>query len=306
MPTYKKPASGDKLSALLHTASFQGHLVEVVNAFLDGQLQNRTDGDSIGTTIAAVNNLGRAIEENTLVAVGSTWNIASAEDVPGQKRRPQVSIEEPDFPLNLSRCVIAKRYVEDGSVLVMPQDCWQVVKVSGGTGGYAMPNPGDPTTVKLTTSGLWRVLSNNAAQGLAVVDVRDSQPLWRFQLTQDAEKLEVVSADIHDLNAEVFAADQTVTIKDNTGSYCLKSGHTGFCIFADGVFYAVSTASALLGDPTKIDVVKPGPADGPSTIACEDGEVCINTTKPKTSLIAFEARCDTEDDDETFTWSICF
>jgi hypothetical protein len=101
------------------------------------------------------------------------------------------------------------------------------------TDRYAMIDPADPTKLKSSDTGMFKLLFWEDKSQMAVLDLRDGSNLWRYETTSGT------TAKLLRLDDDELTAGALITLTDPDG-LIRSNGQKGFCKFVGNKFYVIS------------------------------------------------------------------
>lgn len=106
---------------------------------------------------------------------------------------------------------------------------------------YAMPDPEDPSKLKISASGMFEVVYMAGANH-AIVNIYRNQPYWMYELSSSFEDGEA-TARLIDIDDEEFEVGSNTTITDHLGLMSDQGvGDKGICLHAGNKFHAIQAA----------------------------------------------------------------
>ena len=208
------------------------------------RLPDRGAGD--GTSVNLINTTKVDCKAHVDIAIGEVWAVDSylgnTTDVYEIAPTHILSVTDVVWPENCHKIVVAERPVKADEVAPFTYNGGAIVELATGVGDYAFPDPYNSLAMKRSSSG-YRIL-NLVGTDRAVVDLADVQPLWLYKLTETYTGGSSGTGHIHTLYDEQFSSDPvTISFEADCRPESLSVGHTGYCIFADGAFYAIDNCS---------------------------------------------------------------
>lgn len=151
------------------------------------------------------------------------------------------SLIDPVWHTKIAKLVILAEPIPDGEtgLVVLSGSCLVKMSSVGEDDIFAMIDPDSVNELKGSTSGVARIAARISST-LALVNLRDEQPLWRYELTQDAQS-GVTTATLLDLDSGLFAT--TFNLSD-VPAWQLDED-TGFCNLCGNKFYAQDVGGKL-------------------------------------------------------------
>jgi len=211
--------------------------------------KSRRGGTSLGTStgrdreggIYVRNDYGRDLRIGELVQCDSTTQPADSALNEAYAISPIIHGDYPTWHTNIGNIVVANSAVEDGALFRLPNKNWATVRCAGQIGSsglYVMPDPDFPHRALRCSSGIFRVIGYDATNDLATVRIGQSQPLWRYELTQDSQAPNDTTATLKTLDGATFG---DINLKDplSIGEDDL-SGYEGYCIHVGNEFHIAS------------------------------------------------------------------
>lgn len=233
---YKRPIAGDPARDLVLSARYQSHVVDVVNRYLRGALNQAGDVPD-GIASVSIANDASDFQESELVALTIDSGVTDEQLV--FAKNPVIHAVEPTWHGNIGQLVVLSESLAEGDVIGMPVRTSGVVRVTSADTSklWLMPDPDNPRRMKAATGGIFRVLV--WVGDFAVGDFTQNQPLWRYELTQDSNgATSTTGAKLIELDDTVFST--SIDLSDPEGvTEGYASGSTGFCIHAGNEFIAI-------------------------------------------------------------------
>lgn len=162
-----------------------------------------------------------------------------------------LSLTEVIWPSYCHKIVVAERPVLADEIGPFAYNGGAIVELATGVGDYAFPDPDNLQAMKRSSSG-YRIL-NLVGEDKAVVHLGDTQPLWLYKLTETYDGGILGIGHIHTLYDQQFSSSATsINFDMDCKPESLPVGHTGYCMFANGEFWAIDNcATGGEGSQTK-------------------------------------------------------
>lgn len=261
-----RPVNGQPVSDLNLGASFQSSQIRMLSDYQANQLgpqRHRTGG---GLQIECVNTVNRVIEFGTVLRVkGPQVPSGAGGSIPGDlfKYNPRVVAGDPVWHTGIDNLIPVTETLAAASALGKADGgTWQgldkhvaILKVRVGlsdndrflmldpSGGFSTS---DGNKVMVTSdAGIWKIIAldlQSTSDGglfIALVDMRISQPLWRYELLEDSFAPETTRAKLLRLDGDVFADEillsDPLSLMDDQ-----LLGDVGYCINTGNEFYAIN------------------------------------------------------------------
>ena len=245
MSTFKKPLAGDPANLIL-SQSFQGALVDVVNAYNRGELTQKPQDLRKQNVVMVKNQTDDDIEPGQALSVNQDMPAGSADLLVSYLNNPLVYGSALTWHSNIAEFAIATQTIESGLIGPASFKPWGRVKAdANGDGDWLMHDPTTPSQFRRSTGGVARVITADAASGQCVANFDEQQRLWRFELTEDVSNL-IGIGDLIDLGGNVYAANTSIRFTNSTK----VAGDAGFCVHTGNYFDAIEAAATIGGEPT--------------------------------------------------------
>lgn len=226
-----KLQSGDVLSA------------NIWNRVID-RLPDR--GAGVGTDVHLINKTVVQCEAHTDIGIAEVWAVdaylGDTTDIYEIAPTHILSVTDVVWPANCHKLVVAERPVLQHEIGPFAYNGGAIVELADGVGDYAFPDPSNPQGMKRGSSG-YKIL-NLVGTDKAVVHLGDVQQLWLYKLTETYIGGSSGTGHIHTLYDEQFSnSPTTINFEMDCKPDTLAVGHTGYCMFADGAFWAIDNCS---------------------------------------------------------------
>lgn len=234
-----KLQSGDVLSA------------NIWNRVID-RLPDR--GAGVGTDVHLINKTVVQCKAHTDIGIAEVWSVDSylgdTTDIYEIAPTHILSVTDVVWPETCHKLVVAERPVLQDEIGPFAYNGGAIVELTAGVGDHAFPDPADTTKMKQGSSG-YRIL-NLVGSDRAVVDLAEPQNLWLYQLTEAYTGGASGNGHILTLYDEQFSnSPTTINFEGDCKPDALQSGHKGYCVFADGAFWAIDQCGGGGGSQTK-------------------------------------------------------
>lgn len=235
----KKPRPGSKYRPEKDSRLWS-QIIDVVNAYSAGRLTKSPRHKGSAFTIKGITN--RVMAKGDIAAATNQGNA-----FPTSTSHPKVKLEDVDWHTNIANIVIAQSpAIAIGQAIEIEATTWTVVNLSESVSEanmqhfrYAMPNPEDPVRLKAAASGIYEIVFYLSADK-AVVNTMRSQPLWRYELTEDWNSSNEAEAKLFDIDYNDFTVSKRVTITDTDGFMDdQEQGDRGMCVHTGNKFHAI-------------------------------------------------------------------
>lgn len=222
-----KLQSGDVLSA------------NIWNRVID-RLPDR--GAGVGTDVHLINKTVVQCKAHTDIGIAEVWSVdaylGDTTDIYEIAPTHILSVTDVVWPETCHKLVVAERPVLQDEIGPFAYNGGAIVELTAGVGDHAFPDPADTTKMKQGSSG-FRIL-NLVGSDRAVVDLAEPQNLWLYELTEAYNGGASGNGHILTLYDEQFSiSPTTINFEGDCKPDALQSGHKGYCIFADGAFWAI-------------------------------------------------------------------
>lgn len=245
MSTFKKPLAGDPANLIL-SQSFQGALVDVVNAYNRGELTQKPQDLRKQNVVMVKNQTDDDIEPGQALSVDQAMPAGSADLLVSYLNNPLVYGSALTWHSNIAEFAIATQTIESGLIGPASFKPWGRVKADvNGAGDWLMHDPATPAQFKRSTGGVARVITADAATGQCVANFDEQQRLWRYQLTENVSNL-IGIGNLIDLGGNVYAANTSIRFTNSTK----LAGDAGFCVHTGNYFDAIESAATIASAPT--------------------------------------------------------
>ena len=151
------------------------------------------------------------------------------------------SFSASDWPQACERLLVPTRPIKGGEIGPVVYNGGALVKLASGgfDGDCVFPDSANPAEMKTGTSGYQLVtrFTDESENEWGVVNLADTQPLWKFRTTEATEAgTTTVPADIQTLRGQTFGQ---ADVKLLACFGALQASVEGYCHYADGAFHAV-------------------------------------------------------------------
>ena len=199
-------------------------------------------GAGVGTDVHLINKTVVQCKAHTDIGIAEVWAVdaylGDTTDVYEIAPSHILSVTDVVWPENCHKLVVAERPVLQDEIGPFAYNGGAIVELTAGVGDHAFPDPADTTKMKQGSSG-YRIL-NLVGSGRAVVDLAEPQNLWLYELTEAYTGGASGNGHILTLYDEQFSiSPTTINFEGDCKPDALQSGHKGYCIFADGAFWAI-------------------------------------------------------------------
>ena len=245
MSTFKKPLAGDPANLIL-SQSFQGALVDVVNAYNRGELTQKPQDLRKQNVVMVKNLTDDDIEPGQALSVDQTMPAGAADILVSYLSNPLVEGSALAWHSNIAEFAIATQTIQSGLIGPASFKPWGRVKADiDGAGDWLMHDPANPSQFKRSTGGVARVITADAATGECVANFDEQQRLWRFELTSNVVNL-IGIGNLIDLGGNVYATNTSFRFTNSTK----LAGEAGFCVHTGNFFDAIESATTIASAPT--------------------------------------------------------
>ena len=245
MSTFKKPLAGDPANLIL-SQSFQGALVDVVNAYNRGELTQKPQDLRKQNVVMVKNLTDDDIEPGQALSVDQTMPAGAADILVSYLSNPLVEGSALAWHSNIAEFAIATQTIQSGLIGPASFKPWGRVKADiNGAGDWLMHDPANPSQFKRSTGGVARVITADAATGECVANFDEQQRLWRFELTSNVVNL-IGIGNLIDLGGTVYATNTSFRFTNSTK----LAGEAGFCVHTGNFFDAIESATTIASAPT--------------------------------------------------------
>jgi hypothetical protein len=216
------------------------------------RLPDRNAG--VGTDVHLINKTVVQCKAHTDIGIAEVWAVdaylGDTTDVYEIAPSHILSVTDVVWPENCHKLVVAERPVLQDEIGPFAYNGGAIVELTAGVGDHAFPDPADTTKMKQGSSG-YRIL-NFVGSSRAVVDLAEPQNLWLYELTEAYTGGASGNGHILTLYDEQFSnSPTTINFEGDCKPDALQSGHKGYCIFADGAFWAIDQCGGGGGSQTK-------------------------------------------------------
>lgn len=237
---YPRPRPGTDAESLLLNSAFFGDLVDLLNAYKAG---------SLNPPVLPLDDFGRLTLENTTgvdILAGEVQQIKPIAALPtgsGDElvhwtwhENPNMELLVPTWHTAIDNLVAIQTDIADGETYEhSPRHFGTVLAtVVETTDRYVMLDPANPRRMRTAPSGIWKIIQQDG-NGRCLVDFRESQPLWRYKLTQSSQAPATTTAklirldDGDDFSATEFDLSDPLSLTDRQGvdgeGYCHLVGN---------------------------------------------------------------------------------
>ncbi|MEM6499314.1 MAG: hypothetical protein AAF709_21635 [Pseudomonadota bacterium] len=182
------------------------------------------------------NNTGANVDLGEVLRING-WDGATGSDPFDYKNNIRFTVADPVWHTAINNAVVAAEPIpnnERGSVVVSGV-C--VVKCTGAASySHVMIDPANVNQMKASDTGIARLLHKFSGD-YAVVDLRDAQELWRYELTEDSQQPATSTAKLLRLDGTEFAASINLSDEDGLMSDQV-TGNKGWCTRVGNLFLA--------------------------------------------------------------------
>ena len=249
MATFKRPIAGEAANLIL-SETFQGALVDVVNAYNRGELTKKPQDLRKQHVVMVKNQTAVTIEPGQALAVDQAMPAggvpsASADMQVSYLHNPLVMGSAVVWHSNIGEFAVATQTIEAGQIGPAAFKPWGQVKADiGGVGDWLMHDPDAPEQFKLATGGIARVITFDTTTGQTVANFDEQQRLWRYELISDVDNL-IGVAHLIDLGGNIYA---TANIRFTNSTKV--AGDAGFCLHTGNDFDAIEAVATVGTEPT--------------------------------------------------------
>ena len=199
-------------------------------------------GAGVGNDVHLINKTVVQCKAHTDIGIAEVWAVdaylGDTTDIYEIAPTHILSVTDVIWPQNCHKLVVAERPVLQDEIGPFAYNGGAIVELTAGLGDYAFPDPADSTKMKQGSSG-FRIL-NMVGSERAVVDLAEPQNLWLYELTEAYTGGASGNGHILTLYDVQFSnSPTTIYFEGDCKPDALPSGHKGYCIFADGAFWAL-------------------------------------------------------------------
>ncbi|MCA9136290.1 MAG: hypothetical protein KDB00_06015 [Planctomycetales bacterium] len=238
---YAKPRPGTDAASVLLNSQLIGDLVDMLNAYQSGAFnppRPRLDVE------------GRLTLENTTginIAAGEIQQIKPIAALPTSSgdaefqwtyhENPNCEVIVPVWHTAIDNLIAFQTDVVAGEHYEHTHRYFGTVLATTvqATDRYVMPDPANPRVMRTADAGIWKILQQDG-NGRCLVDFRQSQPYWRYKLTEESQAPGVTTAKLVRLDGTEFSATE-INLSDplSIGDSDLID-YEGYCIHAGNTF----------------------------------------------------------------------
>ena len=226
----------------LKVVSGQPLKAELWNRVID-RLPNNDAG--AGTSVSLINKVVVQCKAHQDIDTMEVWAVDAFlgdDDLYEIAPSHVLSVTEVVWPELCHKLVVAERPVLQNEIGPFAYNGGAIVELAAGVGDYAFPDPDNPQGMKRGSSG-YRIL-NLVGSDKAVVHLGDVQQLWLYKLTETYTGGSTGTGHIHTLyDAQFSSSPTTINFEMDCKPESLAVGHTGYCMFADGAFWAIDNCA---------------------------------------------------------------
>jgi hypothetical protein len=210
---------------------------------------------AVGTSVSLINKSVVQCKAHVDIDIAEVWAVDSylgvTDDIYEIAPSHILDVTPIVWPANCHKLVVAERPVKQDEIGPFAYNGGTIVNLAAGVGDYAFPDPDNATGMKRGSSG-YRIL-NLVGEDKAVVSLGDVQPLWLYELTESYTGGTIGTGHILTLYSEQFSSSPvTINFEMDCRPEALPVGHIGYCMFADGAFWAIDNcATGGTGTQTK-------------------------------------------------------
>ena len=241
---YPRPVPGRPSAPLVDSAQYHRDIIDLLAAYKRGDLTRippapRRDPQIRIKSTASDASLGEILQIDAMTAPPASDHIA-------WHRSPILEAKAPEWHTDIDRIAVCRNPVPNDSVFPYNPYHFASVKITvvKNTDRWVMVDPDTPTQCKTADAGIYKILGLDETNNLAVCDLNQSQPLWHFELTQDAQthpdttEAKLVRLDGDDFTTgtdRVQLSDRTGMLED-TGA---ATGTIGQCLHVGNEFLVI-------------------------------------------------------------------
>lgn len=241
---YNRPRPGQELD-LIDRADIWSDIVDLINAYKTGRLDPVGYEPDRERLIHLENTSGYDRMAGVLQQIDPfTEPDEATEDLFIES--PVGETSDPVWHTAIDNLVVVPSDVLENGVFSYPSLSWAVVVVTDQVDvddRWVMVDPAEPTKMKTADAGIYRIIGyvgeGEDTEKRAIVDLTQSQTLWRYELTDDSNAPDATDAKLLRLDGTEFSSGSVTEISDPDGLMDDQvAGDKGFCIHAGNKFYA--------------------------------------------------------------------
>lgn len=242
MPVFRKPIPGERVGQYVANRAMWSALMDMLNAWRRNQIPLKKP-HGLKTVPLGV--------KDTLIATGTVQAMSleydpfssSTPDTELSAQKPIFALSDPVWHSNISNVCVVHRPMLANVPLPVRNTRYVLapINIYLNTDEFAMIDPDEPTKLKSSTSGIFKVLAfmGSDPDTYAFIDTYQSQTRWRYELTQDSQAPGTSTAKLLRLDGVEFAASISLSDPDSIGSLD-KIGHRGYCEQIGNEFHIAS------------------------------------------------------------------
>ena len=250
MPTPRKPQPGEPAFPFLGDTEMWSTLIEIIAKYRAGDFGARKQSGRSPVTIrgrnarVAVSGSGDSaiIAKSTLQVLGDIGSPPmTSSDVLKRlfEKKPTFELVDPVWHTSIDKVFPVPRDVPPNTTVPFYSQRYIVADVPGitVTDRYVMVDPDEPTALKGSgESGIYGVMGISH-DDVAILDTRDSQPIWRYEMTAASGAPGDTAANLQTMEGTTFGAIQ---LSDPLGLMDDQANtDLGYCLHVGNKFYAI-------------------------------------------------------------------
>lgn len=235
---YARPKAGQPRAPLLKSAGFVGDVVDVVNDYKRSGSSSRDESSERRIWIENGSGSDRTTGEILQISSMTQPSAAISE---GFYQSPTMTAIDPVWHTSMDNLFVVHAAVLDGEVIAYHPRRWAmvIVTIMSASDRWVMPDPTTPHRMKTSTSGVWKILGLDTTNNRAIVDMTQSQPLWRYEITEDWQTSGTTTAKLLRLDGTEFASSVEIGEPDPTPGHLMSdqvTGDKGYCVQVGNLF----------------------------------------------------------------------
>jgi hypothetical protein len=275
-----KPNEGDPAAPFLTDTAMWSALLDMLAAWMNGEFAAQQPKNKKGLGTSPQARPEEILLEGRVSQMDELRDATMPPDISAQslvRRKPVLSVKDPVWHTDIDKPFVVNKTLNPTTIVGVANQRYVTAPITlvKDTDRYAMIDHTDPTKLKTSTSGIFKVIEIwEGDSDIAILDTLEQQRLWRYELTEEVTQDGTYSAKLLRLDGEIYASDAEITFAGLPKiGVCMKAEERGYCYHTGNEFYAIVTGAALMGEPSKQNVWDD------FTAVCENGAICIKGDK---------------------------
>lgn len=239
MTTFRALSPGDDPAPLVDSAATWKVLTEIMNRYLNGEFEAGSRQRDSARKLWITNSAGRDMAYGEIMQISGWSDPPTVDTAEAGHQSPIVAADEPVWHTAISNLAVADSSIADGDLMAYPSRNWAVVKITSTVpGDYLMVDPTTPKHMKPASSGIYRTVAIDSTNSYAIAELTQSQPLWRYELTETPQSPSSTAAKLVELDGTDYAT--TIALEDPRNILAgVDNDHQGFCVHCGNEFHAI-------------------------------------------------------------------